>query len=165
MPLYRITNPSLGAVLGTYAGTDKAAALNAYARDADLRVEEIPEPAPALSTPAHTPGPWSASTDWLNGPPVILDGDGIHIAKVVGRSTTEDEDLANARRIVACVNALEGVDDPESAMRELRGALAAVVSWDAADKAQGFEGDTRYDDLDAAIARCRAALALLGSRS
>jgi hypothetical protein len=61
----------------------------------------------------HSPEPWSvvenfiASQDEL---PVVW----IHPDERLG----EEQDEANAERIIACVNAMQGIEDPEAFMRQ-----------------------------------------------
>ena len=138
---YEISNPASGAFLGRYSGADKAAALDAYARDAgypDFRaacavtgddpdddaglvVREVDAPAP---TPDHTPGPWSVSRS-DNGIACIHDADGRHFAN--WRDLRNENDQANADRIAACVNACDGIADPVAALAAVE-AAGFVVS-------------------------------------
>jgi hypothetical protein len=81
---------------------------------------------PATPPPpwTHTPGPWEAdggdtSTWWA----VTLPTGGYVIADLSESSYSADQDAANARRIVACVNACEGIDDPAAALAEVREVL------------------------------------------
>lgn len=67
------------------------------------------------SKPKHTPGPWwvdeSSRYVGFNGTFTevsIMDADNLEVAK--GMDTPDE---ANAARIVACVNACEGLADPE----------------------------------------------------
>jgi hypothetical protein len=90
---------------------------------------------PATPPPpwTHTPGPWEAdggdtSTWWA----VTLPTGGYVIADLSDSSYSADQDAANARRIVACVNALEGVDDPAAVVSQARTVLAAALNYLAA---------------------------------
>lgn len=72
----------------------------------------------------HTPGPWRLcrATGEQGEPLVILPPDGNRrIAQLCGRS-----DAANGRRVVACVNACQGIN-PE-AVPELLAALRRLLS-------------------------------------
>lgn len=64
----------------------------------------------------HTPGPWSyTEADGFRGPSGQL------LACIIdSRSTTTVEQEANAERIVACVNACEGIADPSCVPEMLR---------------------------------------------
>lgn len=70
--------------------------------------------AAAMSESKHTPGPWENHKDVITGP------DGKAIADIVARddltySSARARLDANAARIVACVNAMEGIDDVAAA--------------------------------------------------
>ena len=76
-------------------------------------------------TPAHTPEPWHHSADLPHhGCRLIHAADGYLVADA-GRITkrTGDEMDSNARRIVECVNACEGMTDPAKEIASLRAAL------------------------------------------
>ena len=161
--LYRITNPATGADLGTYAGADKARALDNYAYtagyesfaaaceetgddpgdDAGLLVVEVTE------ADEGAPGPWSAhrNDDGSSLAYEIRTAAGGCVGWAGGWSDYSGNDAgtaANARLLAAAP--------------DLLAALRALVAWDDADKAQGFEGDTRYADLDTVIDRARTAI-------
>lgn len=86
------------------------------------------------SAPKHTPGPWAIYRG--EGSPIAVVSNGNEnvnkrrtLAMVgpphVSKSLTMAELEANAARIVACVNALEGIESPEAlrkALIELRDA-------------------------------------------
>jgi len=70
----------------------------------------------------HTPGPWSVHVEEDNGFQNIS-------IKEIHRCLYDTEwadpedferDLANACRIAACVNACEGMDDPETEIKQLQ---------------------------------------------
>lgn len=75
----------------------------------------------------HTPGPWRIRRDLPI--PVIATELGLHVNLI--------SDMANAARIVACVNAMDGIPDPSN----LR------ATWDAI---QHLELD-KYKDLKEAV--------------
>ena len=78
------------------------------------------------SRKTHTPEPWRHSADLPHhGCRLIHAADGYLVADA-GRVTkrTGDEMDSNARRIVACVNACEGMADPAVEIAALRAALA-----------------------------------------
>ncbi len=59
----------------------------------------------------HTPGPW-----------IVNSGNGEIVTTERRIATTQVGglyDVSNAERIVACVNALEGIDDPEAFIKQL----------------------------------------------
>lgn len=61
----------------------------------------------------HTPGPWRISQDQ----PHVIDSDKLKgiagcCAHLLYSEPKHPEDLANAERIVACVNACEGIENP-----------------------------------------------------
>lgn len=95
----------------------------------------------------HTPGQWHVIDDPSDSARYISAESGLIVARM--RPT---QARANAARIVACVNACEVIDDPESDIKEfIEAARSFFYSYHPA-------GDTG----DAAI-RMRAALALVGT--
>jgi hypothetical protein len=73
-------------------------------------------------TAQHTPGPWTAELD-AHGRGRVK-GNGCWVATTW---TNADDDShkrypaeANARRLVACLNACEGIEDPENVIPQLR---------------------------------------------
>ncbi len=74
----------------------------------------------------HTPGPW------VNTGGTIESGTGWHIASAV--NTAGGNSIANANRIVACVNACEGMDDPEAEIKSIRAEALkeSMAQWNAA---------------------------------
>lgn len=79
-----------------------------------------------MSATKHTPGPWRKEqrhhvdkyrTEIWSGSTCI-------VREVnLGGHYFQAEGIANAARIVACVNAMEGVDDPAELMRAVRYAM------------------------------------------
>lgn len=93
----------------------------------------------------HTPGPWT----------VRVDSYGVKIHKVNGQSVTiartyaaSSDSVANAHRIVECVNGCEGITDP-SAVKDLLAALK-----DVALAMHGYPQGLQ-DRISAAIAKAR----------
>lgn len=70
--------------------------------------------------PTHTPEPWCVVDD------TRIYGKGAEVTFVSGLHANYDEDAANAARIVACVNALNGVDDPAATIQAARNVLALL---------------------------------------
>jgi hypothetical protein len=72
----------------------------------------------ALTTTKHTPTPWEFDPSLGHNAVCArgLTGRPYRIAELSAPSTTSCEDEANARRIVQCVNACEGIDDPHTAL-------------------------------------------------
>lgn len=64
----------------------------------------------------HTPEPWKV----YNGEEIhgVLDSAGKHLAEMWQRKDYDSS--ANARRIVACVNACAGMDDPKAEIEQLK---------------------------------------------
>lgn len=87
----------------------------------------------AESQGKHTPGPWEAiCTEPSRGDPfgdaMVRTGNGTMSICCHKSGRTLGEDRANARRIVACVNACEGIN-PDS-VQDLLKACEAIVSHD-----------------------------------
>jgi len=79
----------------------------------------------------HTPEPWSTSTD-----PTLIFSEYEGRNLVTARARGPDEEKPhNAQRIVACVNALAGVEDPADFLRKV---CANVVD--------AQRGTDRYED-------------------
>jgi hypothetical protein len=79
-----------------------------------------------VSKPKHTPEPWAR---W-GSDQVASTVTGKIVAEVPAYTLSgkvKNEDQANAERIVACVNACAGIEDP-SAVQEMRKALSEVFS-------------------------------------
>ncbi len=56
----------------------------------------------------HTPEPWDMVTDYVVG--TVIRHEGLVLAKM--RKIEGIDEVANAKRVVNCVNALKGVEDP-----------------------------------------------------
>ena len=83
-----------------------------------------------LTTPAHTPEPWHFISDRIYR---TTPAEHIYIAETqpTGRGNAT-EMISNARRIVECVNACEGMTDPAKEIAALRACaerLADYVEW------------------------------------
>lgn len=163
------------------------------ARDLDAQ-QDTPTPSPT-PTPAHTPGPWHTRATNEDSSLVyeVLTESGGLVAYVVGYNVYDGADDpetdANAARIVACVNALDGIDDPVAALAEvrslreqvrvMRAALSNIAATPKQDEPeepgskhqQDWEGDEiRYvvralhDNIDGARAVLEAVDSLGGAR-
>jgi hypothetical protein len=112
---------------------------------------------------AHTSGPWTLDAcDW----PLIINGDDEVLALVPLPAGCNDKDpwgrraIANAERIVACVNACEGIADPAALRTErdaMRAALRALFENCAMTHKRWGEGCNRAE-ADATIQAARALL-------
>ncbi|WP_066281919.1 hypothetical protein [Blastomonas sp. CCH1-A6] len=117
-----------------------------------------------MTKTAHTPGPWAV----VNGSLISsnLDSEGQEIDRPVGNQgiyvaqTKGPDSNPNAARIVACVNACEGIANPDvvpEAIAALRG-----VRWRSADRDNmEFVATITYSQMD----KLRAILAKLEGRS
>lgn len=83
---------------------------------------------------SYSKGPWTT----LYG--IALTADGIHVADVKGLSRTDDENEANARRIVVCVNACDGYTTEQ--LEALAGGNVKREVVDFADKLS--DAENRY---------------------
>lgn len=105
-----------------------------------------------MSENKHTPEPWSAGVikykgEWhFTAVPVGNEGKITALCGLAG-ANGEDESIANARRIVACVNACAGVET---------GHLEKYGLPDFAQKISDLR--EQRDELLAALERCRFAL-------
>ena len=91
----------------------------------------------------HTPEPWRVSDDGHRiyaGEPAdsIAEECRRNVASFGGHSndgTKQRQDRANARRIVQCVNACQGIPDPKAAIQAVRKALKYLeyAEWDDID--------------------------------
>lgn len=76
----------------------------------------------------HTKEPWSQGDGSRNmiyawkGQVLVFTDDGYRIIVSCNQNYPEEAE-ANARRIVACVNALKGIDDPEKFVEKAKEAL------------------------------------------
>jgi hypothetical protein len=107
--------------------------------------------------PTHTPEPWlpkapskvsglASAGLWR-----IVNQDGETIAKI-SQSATEEQDAADAARIVACVNACAGIN-PE-AVPDMLDALRAIAA--ACSAGPNLEGKRSYDEQVASAAIAKA---------
>lgn len=103
---------------------------------------------------AHTPGPWyseaAAKDGRRNGALVFAHGatgGRVRIAEVGNMGSDYAEDEANAARIVACVNACEGMDTPEASIAFLRERGEALTEANA----QLAATERERDELAAAL--------------
>lgn len=139
----------------------------------DLDAAETPAPAPT----AHTPEPWAMvedgggsafSYELRASPGGKLRGIALVYADNPDDGTPGPEDTANAARIVACVNALAGVDDPGAALAEVRRVLLGLEQQESATLAvrqRGkYVGDGYCAQLQQRVTEIRAVLALLGAK-
>ena len=106
----------------------------------------------------HTPTPWETSAavsaggvDW----DVCEANAGDMLADLQGCPNAE----ANAKRIVACVNACEGIVDPEQNIPAMKHALENLVDCAGITWLPGYK-----DELAAAMLQARKALALAQAR-
>jgi hypothetical protein len=67
----------------------------------------------------HTPEPWEHDGE-LNKDYDIDIWSKNSAVNICEMSKTDGSQLTNANRIVSCVNAMQGIDDPEEFMRDLR---------------------------------------------
>jgi hypothetical protein len=97
--------------------------------------------AAADETP-HTPGPWYVADSWETWPQfrgkkprhILVHAEDVaepsicHVASVAPEDERiQQRELANARRIVACVNACEGMDTEELEGLSLRDLIASLA--------------------------------------
>ena len=80
----------------------------------------------------HTPEPWiyrKSQCQPVYEAPIIANniGECIAIPDSGGCSFSSDEVTANVKRIVQCVNACAGIEDPEAAIREAKDTLKAMI--------------------------------------
>jgi hypothetical protein len=74
-----------------------------------------------------------------------------------------EESAANANRIVTCVNAMAGIEDPQAfveshaAMLEALGALKAILGL--SETTSPFGGEMQQDRIDRTVERAEAAIA------
>ena len=99
---------------------------------------------------AHTPGPWEVSSSLYVVSPlgrVVAKCDGMRVADL---DAPAPQMFANAARIVACVNACEGIADPASLLeqnRVLRAALERIANY------EGLISEKVQDIARAALAK------------
>lgn len=70
-----------------------------------------------MTTPKHTPGPWGTFTHINNEYIDILGREGAFIARLEYCEDVENLE-ANAARIVACVNSMAGIENPEQWVKD-----------------------------------------------
>jgi hypothetical protein len=110
-----------------------------------------PQGPTAMSTETkskHTAEPWQVKPGFSDGPE-IFSSDDFFIAEANGAQSSL-EDQANAKRIVSCVNACAGMEDPANAIAQARVALR-----EASDAFKGSE-------MDRLTYLCLSALRALG---
>ena len=77
---------------------------------------------------SHTPEPWRTDADLpFNVRPRVHAADGSLVCEVGNAGSSQDEWEANARRIVAAVNACAGI--PTEALELGKAALIGVTGW------------------------------------
>ena len=110
---------------------------------------------------AHTPGPWRVYNFGDGGPGLMVaasDEAETYVAQcdnISASAISKEQMIANARRIVACVNACEGIANPE-AVGELVEACQLVIA------AYGRTDSSQPTMLALAIKSTLAALAKAG---
>lgn len=78
----------------------------------------------------HTPEPWHVSSvpkDGLNNPAIQSFELYPRLVAVTTDNKDFDERLANAKRIVACVNACSGVENPDEYLQSARDAISTAL--------------------------------------
>jgi hypothetical protein len=136
---------------------EKADDLVAFTREV-LRKTEPPDKAPACK---HTPEPWQAYPDGM------ITSYGIIVAQVEVENAEDSPGTveADANRIVACVNACQGIDDPAAALAAAREALewskAAMEALQDLWRKKGY-ASIYADSAQTALTEARAALEVLG---
>lgn len=119
-------------------------------------------PALTAEKPKHAPRPWNVvdlTADVENGQ-LRIDSDGGCIADCGRGRFVDDESRANAARIVACVNACEGIEDPAElrAQRDELLKLVKRVPYQLS-SANAYTPEQRkeiFAEIDALVARCGA---------
>ena len=110
----------------------------------------------------HTPAPWSTDTSLTTGEPIIRAVEAPDLCLAVFCETDPDgeESKANAARVVACVNACEGIDDPAATLAEVRDMLNMLSRMSLDDEIEGgMSGDDACETLGALIYKARSILA------
>src|ERR1700687_3987469 len=95
-----------------------------------------------MTRPQHTPGPWEVIPARGKMLPHVMGGDHCRIALLDDCHAAESEREANARRIVAAVNACEGIPTEaleQGVVRELLEALKAIAT--AAESNASYQED------------------------
>ena len=104
----------------------------------------------------HDRAPWSRN--WQ----CVLDADGrvILTAEEGGPRKGERATYHNAARVVACVNACEGIDDPAATLAEVRDMLNMLSRMSLDGEIEGgMSGDDACETLGALIYKARSILA------
>lgn len=106
----------------------------------------------------HTPAPWHTLPSPHTDEPALYCGEpDLCLAVFCETDPDGEESKANAARVVACVNACEGIDDPAATLAEVRVLLEDLADMDdPTDTDEAFARRWR--------ARAQAALALLGGK-
>jgi len=79
-----------------------------------------------MSGAKHTAGPWHVGGEYSQGEALLYIGAPSSPMILASMNEVHVSTRANATRIVACVNALEGIDDP-AAFREAFGELVEAL--------------------------------------
>lgn len=95
---------------------------------------------------SYTPGPWVVA-DGVNADEPVIRAQDVTVA--VCCAFDEGEAEANAARIAACLNALDGIDDPAAALAEVRRLL-----FDALDPSNGSAEVACARALDLLMGEC-----------
>jgi len=81
----------------------------------------------------HTPEPWDwetdESTDRGHGPAIVGSSGMPYIGRMDSGDHDDDKNHANAKRIIACVNACAGFPDPTTVIELLEVAKEAHSYW------------------------------------
>ncbi len=88
----------------------------------------------------HTPGPWNVGSHGH----ILKDKNTFDFVRIAspyrdGAFESDPVAIANAARIVACVNALEGIEDPAEFVRQAKMFMAEQYSQSAL--GDGLEGE------------------------
>lgn len=94
-------------------------------RDLFLDAKEASEGCPVCKTAkqAHTSEPWTTGIDWVDDDVIVFGGPygKTAVADLLGANMPTDNEVieANARRIVQCINACAGIENPGESIKEL----------------------------------------------
>ena len=92
----------------------------------DMKTQTNPS---AADTAQHTPEPWAvADSDLILGAKGVLVADCERTSHDLRPSPPTPEDMANARRIVSCVNACQGIANPGETIPAIVAALKGAES-------------------------------------
>lgn len=95
-----------------------------------MRIEDTEKPGEAQKAVRHTPEPWRVVYDSpRHSRNRRIDCNGLDVATVYAGGTRPNDMIGvnNANRIVACVNACTGIENPEAALEDCRVTLAAII--------------------------------------